>query len=198
MLVLLSVLSAGGCGPKNYANENDSLRAQVLDQQREIEALTLRNAELTAELAAAGAAPDGVSEEVHTNTPRVAKIAVGRWSEARDADGDGVIEMAIVYVEPSDGRGRFLQIVGDLAVHIALLPADQDAITIGRVELSPTEVRDAYRSGVGGAHYTLDVPITLPESMDGLGTCEVHAVFTDGRTGRTYEASRTIELPIGR
>jgi hypothetical protein len=197
ILCVASVLPPAGCGPKNFANENDSLRATVMDQQREIGALKLRNAELEAELEAAGAAPDGIREEVHANTPQVAKIEIGRRSAARDADGDGAIDTVTVHVKPSDGRGRFLQLVGDLAVHVALLPADREAITIGRVTLPPGELRDAYRSTFAGTHYTIDVPVTMPADLNGPGACQAHVVFTDGRTGRVYEGSRAIKLPIG-
>ena len=183
-----------GCG-RNFKNENDILRAKVLDLEDDLTALRQRNSELETELAQAAAAPDSLPEAVRENTPHVAAIEVGRLSHPRDETGDRVLDTMIVYVHPLDGRGRFVQMVGDLAVHVALLPADREATTIGQVTLSPGELREAYRSGIGGTHYTIRVPLTMDAVVAaGVSEADVVVAFTDGHTNRKHEAHRPIAL----
>ncbi len=81
--------------------------------------------------------------------------------------------------------------MGALSVHAATLPADGDAITLGRVTLGPRELRDAYRSTFLGTHYTIDVPITIAAGATQT-ECTVQVEFVDGRDGRTV----TTQLPL--
>jgi hypothetical protein len=94
---------------------------------------------------------------------------------------------------PQDDRGRFIQVVGEISVHAAVLPKDADAVTIGRVSLGPPEVRDAYRATLLGLHYTVSVPID-PAQAAAAPDCSVQVVFHDGRTGLEHRAEKTIEL----
>ncbi len=82
--------------------------------------------------------------------------------------------------------------MGNLSVHIALLPADGEAFTIGRLVLSPEELRATYRSGITGTHYTIEVPITL--NADRAAACDARVVYIDGRSGQRFEAHRSIAL----
>ena len=86
-----------------------------------------------------------------------------------------------------------MQLVGELSVHAAVLPADGDAITLGRVRLGPLELRDAYRSTFLGTHYTVDVPITI--ALGATQTqCTVKVVFVDGHNGRTVTDQLAVDL----
>lgn len=182
-----------GCGQRHFANESDVLRARVLELETEAAALEKRIAELEAELSAS-AAPDPRPPEIIANTPHVTGISIGRLSHLRDTDEDGTPDMLIVYIDSTDGRGRFVQLVGHLTVHAALLPARAEARTIGRRLLAPGEVRAAYRSGVTGTHYTIEVPVSLPEDAGEFAECDVRATYDDGRTGKRFEAHRAISL----
>ncbi len=198
LLLAALLMLSGGCGPRNFANENDVLRARVVELEDELSALRSRSIELEAELAVVSAAGDSLSEEIRANTPRLVKIEIGRRSHVRNGDdeapSDAAGEVLVIYIKPSDGMGRFLQLVGELAVHAAVLPAGGDSITIGRVALSAAEVRAAYRSGFTGTHYTVELPIVLPGNADEFGECDVRVTHIDGLTGKTYEAHSAVLL----
>jgi outer membrane murein-binding lipoprotein Lpp len=189
-------LLLAGCGSnaQRVATENDRLRSSVADLQDDVAALEARNTELEAEMAAQNASEPAraVAEEIRLNTPRVASVDIGRLSHLVDDDGDGVPDTAVLYIEPRDGRGRFIQIVGNLDANVALVPAQGDAMTLGRVRLAPAPLRDAYRSSFTGTHYTIRVPLEVsPGSASDL-ECAVRITFHDGLSGRDLTASRMV------
>jgi outer membrane murein-binding lipoprotein Lpp len=194
-IVLGALLLAGcGSGPGDIERENDRLRAQVLDLQGEIERLQGRAGELEAQLRAEAAAPGSVPEDVRANAPTVAAIDIDRLSHAEDGEGAGRPDRLIVYLKPRDGLGRFIQIVGDLSVHAALLPAKGDAVTIGRVTIGPAGIREAYRSSFMGTHYTIEVPLAFPDRVPDDGKAMVMVEFVDGFTGTHLTAEQGIAL----
>jgi hypothetical protein len=183
-----------GCGRRDFANENDVLRARVLELETQTAALERRIVELEAELAAQTIPPASLAPEIAANTPQVADISIDRLSHFQDDDEDGTIDALIVYIVPADGRDRFVQLVGRLSLHAALLPMDDEPQTIARVDLSPGAVRDAYRSSFMGTHYTIDAPVSLPADAAAFDACDVRVTYEDGRTGRRLEAHRAISL----
>jgi hypothetical protein len=193
----VTVLIAPGCRDQRLSEENDRLRARVLDLETEIRALRQRNEELAVAVERVADASDGLSADALAATPGLVELKIGRLSHSDDEDGDGIAETLVLYLNPRDGRSRFLQIVGTLSVHAAVLPPDADAITIGRRTLDPIELRDAYRSGVTGTHYTVELPI---ESGNGDNEASlpnsaiVRVEFTDARTGAVHAAERAIPL----
>ncbi|MHC4079705.1 MAG: hypothetical protein ACYS15_13950 [Planctomycetota bacterium] len=190
VVVLLAVLA--GCG-KKASRQNDMLRARVMDLETQVEQLTDRNRELEAALAEAEAAPGELPQVVRANVPRVARIEIDRLSHALDEDGDGRVEALLVYVKPTDGLGRFVQLAGWLSVHAADLPPDAEATTLGQVTLGPAEVRAGYRTSFMGTHYSVTLPLTLPADRP-EGPCTVRVIYKDGRSGRSVSAEREIDL----
>lgn len=194
LAMLLATLLLTACmGQQELAQENDRLRERVL----ELETQLLRKTRESAEARARRQRPESPSaaarQDVQANTPYLAEIAIGRYTHARDTDGDGETDELLVYIQPVDGWGRFMQIVGTLCVHAAVFPADADVQSIGRVQLDPGDLRRAYRSSFTGTHYTVEVPITLAEGLDADG-CVVYAEFVDGSTSVCYAAERPIAL----
>ena len=188
-----AILMLFGCGTRNFRNENDQLRARVLDLQQQVESLTSRTSELESALAAATASPDQISEAIRANLPYVAEISLSRLSFARDDDGDGQVDAVVLYVQPEDGLGRFTQMTGLVSAHVAILPAGADAITLGRIELDPGALRQAYRSSVTGTHYTIVVPVRT-NSASSTAEAIARVQYTDGLSGRVLSAERRIEL----
>ncbi len=196
-LVALSFAAAGcGSGAKRASLENDRLRAEALDLKDRIVGLEKRNAELEAELLRASAEPRSLAEEYRANAPHVASISIGRLSHARDDDGDGRPDTLVLYVKPSDGLDRFVQMVGHLSAHAAILPTNGDAVTIGRANLGPAEVRQAYRSSALGTHYTVTLPIESPPDAQ-TTTVIAQVEFTDAYDGRVLTARSDIGLTQG-
>jgi len=189
---LVAVLTAG-CGSfKKVSQENDRLRALVMELQDENRALAGRAGELEGQVQRL-TRDLPIPQEVRDATPHVTDISIGSVSHAVDTDGDGRPDTLVVYVEPTDGRGRFVQLVGALSVHAATLPADGDAITLGRVTLGPRELRDAYRSTFLGTHYTIDVPITIAAGATQT-ECTVQVEFVDGHDGRSVTGQLPVDL----
>jgi hypothetical protein len=87
--------------------------------------------------------------------------------------------------------------VGTINATATLIPTDADPLTIGRVTLTPSQLRDAYRSSLTGTHYTVELPINLPDSWSRDGAVKdtfVRVIYTDGVTGQTQTAERSIAL----
>jgi len=190
----LTLAIATGCGSaKRVSSENDRLRAEVLDLQDENVSLVSQVEELRGQLdRATGQTP--VPRAVLAATPHVASLSIDSLSHTVDTDDDGRPDSLTVYVSPSDGLGRLVQMVGDLSIHVALLPADGDAVTMGRVSLGPQELRDAYHSTWLGTHYTIAVPITFPRGVTAATGCTVRAEFVDGYSGRRVTSQQSLDL----
>ena len=192
MLLTVAALLAG-CGSfKQVSEENDRLRARVIELDVENQQLAGRAAELDGQLQRVSSNLP-VPREVLDATPYVAEISIASVSHAADTDGDGRSDTLVVYVEPTDGRGRFVQMVGELSVHAAILPVDSDAITLGRVTLAPGELRDAYRSSFLGTHYTVEVPISIADPATQT-RCTVKIEFVDGHSGRRVTGQHPLDL----
>ncbi len=183
----------GGCDGGRKSTANDALRRQVLELEQENEQLRRRQAELTTELYQASQRLESLPPEVRENTPRVAEITISRLSHARDEDDDGVPDLIRLYINPVDGYGRFVQMVGTVSIHAVSLPSDGDAITINRLTLTPTELRAAYRSGVTGTHYTIDLPLENTSELK-EDSLLLRVLYEDGHTGRQRTAERDIQL----
>jgi outer membrane murein-binding lipoprotein Lpp len=187
ILVLLA-----GCGAK-ASRENSRLRAQVMDLEAEVESLTARNRELETALAETRAAAGDrtIPPDVQAAIPYVAVVEIDRKSYARDTDGDGRVDELVVYVKPLDGRRRFVQMAGSLTVTATVIVPDAEPVILARAELDPAQLRDAYRSSFMGTHYrvVLPLPADVPE-----GPVAISVTYEDGRTGRTIDALREIDL----
>ncbi len=192
--ILTGVLLAGCGGGKRASAENDKLRSENMQLQDRIADLEQEQRELAARLALYER-DSPVAPAVLKNTPRVSSIAIEGRSHARDTSGDGRSDELLVYVIPADGRGRFVQMVGDLSVHTAWIPADGDPVSLGRVALGPAEIREAYRSAFSGTHYTIAVPLQLPDDLDlEHAECTVSVEFVDGHTGARQHTQEVVGL----
>ncbi|HVP72364.1 MAG TPA: hypothetical protein VMS30_01410 [Phycisphaerales bacterium] len=217
LMILLASLWLCGCGVSNsvVATENDRLRAQVMELEKQVKTLESRNSELQTQIEAQARVPSSIPREIAENTPHVTGVSINRLSQARDSDGDGRLDSIILYLEPADGLGRFLQIVGSVSMHAAILPPNGPAKTIGQKTLGPAELRDAYRSAFTGQYYSLILPIEPPPApaaprlppatgattapaiapvSDPAGQCTVRIEYVDGYTGQRFAAERVIDL----
>ena len=175
----LAVASLAGCGPRNFANENDRLRAEREELRDRVARLELESGGLRAQLEAAERALE-LGPGVLGALPSVARVEIGRWSgwegigsdgategrSGEEGDGwgggptrrreDGVCAGAtfVVYVRPVDGRGRVAPVVGGIEVIVDVLgDGSSGPARFGRVELDAAGAADAYRSGLMGTYY---------------------------------------------
>jgi hypothetical protein len=194
-LLILTVLTLPACARRNYLNENDALRAKVLEQQKQIDDLKRRDEEMRIELQQSTAAPGEVSDEVRQATPHPVSLTIGRLSHVRRVET--APDTLLVYLNPVDGRGRFTQLVGTIQINAYLVPMDAEPATIGQLTATPLQVRDAYRHTPMSTHYSFEVPLTLPVSTELDGTRDsifVKVLFTDGYTGQTLASDQSVAL----
>ena len=181
------------CGPRNFDNENDALRREREVLRDRIAALELELAEARAKAAVSGS-PE--ADAVARATPEAAKVTIARLARLEDADGDGVADRVTLRIEPVDGRGRFVQVAGTIAARVEVVRGDAPTRELGRVTLDPAQVRDAYRAGLGGAAYAVEVPV------DGAGLVEgdrlMATVAVSVGSGRTLEYVRILEGVVER
>lgn len=186
-------LVLGGCSARALGpSPNDALRDENRSLRETNAELTGRVRELETRIAALETerAPDGVDPDVAANTPAVGKLELKSGSVVEATAGPGGRGVARVWLEPVDGRGRFVQVTGWIEVAIAALPVSGPAIPIGSVRLGPAEVRDAYRSGFMGTHYAVEVPVDLA-AAGASPNFAVAATFTEGRSRKAFTAAGT-------
>lgn len=197
MTLLAGAASLPACragGDKSVEKANDDLRRTVLDLEGEVAGLRGRNAELAAKLeecdrARAGTLPKDVLEAI----PRCVGVTIGGLSGYQPARRDQPAKI-VIDLEPTDALGRFVQIVGTLHVETrALGPVGSEAKegSVLETELGPTQLRDAYRGGLLGPRYTIEIPAP---SVRPPGDLVMRVRFVDALTGRSHEAELTRPL----
>lgn len=214
-----ALAALAGCQAKVLSpTPADQLRRQNADLAAKVESLERQLSEARTAMAAsaasragagpgtagsdaAGSAP-ALSAEAIAATPHLAGVSIAGSSHTdRPLQGDGCV--ARLYITPVDGLGRFIQVVGTASVTLYWSPPGCEAEVLSCHEFGPLVLRDAYRSGFGGTHYTLEWPI---ERMGPAGdpgavaaapwTCgaavEAKVDFTDAHSGRVFTARRAL------
>ena len=187
----MSASLAGCAGSGSTAAANDRLREKVVDLEKQIRQHKGQIAHLQARVKVAETT-SSASEELLENTPHVAEITIGNLSHLKDRDGDDKADELVVYIEAADGWGRSIQLIGQLSVHAVVIQAGYDAITLGRVNLGPAEVRRAYRSSITGTHYTVNIALVVPEGVN-IDQITVKAEYVDGYSGVRYSAQQPVK-----
>ena len=183
-LLLIGSLLASGCDDASR-RASARLRTEVHELQQELEASRLQLAELQTQLKAF-ASQQGLDGEVLVNTPRVAEISISPFSGMRRDDGEtSTIEL---YVSAVDGRGRPLQMVGPLEAKVVHISMDTEPVELGHLRMTPTEVRDAWRRGLSGTSYLMQIPLTEPGPSEAR-VLHAQVLHTDARSDEPHEAS---------
>jgi len=185
-----------GCSPSvtiGAKTEKDELRREARDANQRAELAEAEADELRAKLAESERARLGAIDlDVLEALPRVAGITVTSAAVLPDTE-DGDLRVVVASVRPFDGRRRSVQTVGRLTVELmtvseSLVSEPPPPERLGLLELTPVEVRDAYRTGIGGTGY--QVRFTEIEAADLEGrTLVVRAELSDLVTGQTHRAS---------
>jgi len=193
--LMVMTVTLAGCKAKVLGpSPNDALRQQVQDLEGERDALRLQNEQLQAQLAAR--APSGdVTPELERATPRPARIEVESLSRVLVQPPSGPIELA-VYLKAVDGRGRAVQLTGELSLTATLQMPDGVVSRLVHRIWGPGELVEMHRSGLSGTHYTLKLPVEGPLGQPG-GLVSLALTYTDGWTGRQLQASSFLPWPAG-
>lgn len=201
----LAAVSAGGCGLRYGGSSQDKVLAELREQnatlRERVAGLESERDELQVKLGAQAASAAGRTGTANGDAALAAQIAsampavVGVEIDGLSGPSPRDARKVIVYVLPRDGRGRFTQVVGKLAVRVLVREGAPGSGStpereVGKVELSPAQLRDAYRSGFAGTNYMVEVDIGAAGHSVGNATLVMRAELTDLVTGRTHEAVR--------
>jgi hypothetical protein len=208
MPILIAVALLVGCRAKGKWSEIDQLREELAASREQIETLSAERDEARAKLVEAERvrlSTGDLSSEAAAALPRVVAIKIDRLSGLTDSHpDDGRPYDAIeVYLKPSDGRERFVQIVGSVSVRADLVPpvgSKQAPATISSATYDAGQLREAYRSTILSTHYTLRMPIeTMPALDIADSNIALSVEFLDALTGQVHRAERVLSVarPIG-
>ncbi len=192
--VTATALALASCNPVALTpTSDDPLRVQVRDLKEQVSSLEAKNAQLEiqlATLAGQSSLQTGVDPEVVAATPMLVRIVIEPASHF-ESDQRTNLCTARVYVAPSDGLGRFIQIVGRVNLSIFDLGADGTSRTLATATYSPKQVSDAWRGGLMGSHYTFELPLAADGWVCG-GRVTAQLQFTDGLTSKRIDAQREL------
>jgi hypothetical protein len=192
LILALCCLALSACGgPKNFTNENDALRRQNLELRDKAAQLQkqidLRLAEIATLRAKNAAATQPALEGA--DIPRVVKLRPDRYSGAIDTNSDGTDDTVRLYIQTIDQQGRFLPAAGRAVVQVVAITPGSPPALLAEKAFSPSEFDAAYRTGLTGTHYSLEVPL---DTTTPAGSATVKITFTDAAT----HATLTAELPV--
>lgn len=199
LAVLAGALSLflSGCrvgAGRDLEKVNDELRREILDLKKQVETLTAERDDLRAKLAEEAQARLGaLKPEVLEALPVCAGLEIEKLSGLEPADPAAPATTLVAYLRPVDARDRVIQIVGTVDLEATWLPGSagqgEAPRTIARARLEPAQLREAYRSGLMGSGYTLELPLDGPIA-DRKGTLVIRAELADALTGKVWKAER--------
>ncbi len=188
-LTLLSACSVGG--NESVSEANDQLRRERIALESTIATLTGEKEELRVKLAESERARGtNVPADVLDAVPRCTGVSIGSFSGFDPADPDKPATGVTIYVQPHDGRGRFVPMVGTLRATAQVLPRDPQVSALAgqaRTELSPAKLRDSFRDSVLGTAYAVELRFESPVADRTLKLL-IRVEFIDALTGQTHQA----------
>ncbi len=187
MLPVLLACPTGCSSGKRIAKANDALRMERESLKEQVDSLESENAELRSKVSELNARLDApVPEDVLGALPRVANVTLGRAS-AIESTPDG--SSAAFLLSPTDGMGRFVQCVATVELRVVEIGEQgAESRVLGERVVMPTELRECYATGIGGASYLIRVKLDdKPKSGVALS-----ARLHDAITGASHSAERII------
>lgn len=200
-LVVLCTMSGcisgriGGSEPSDKVI--DELRTDNIALKREVATLQKNIDQRLAEIDTLQQQVNGARPMSGVDAPSLASLKFGRYTAAVDTDGDKRDDLIRLYIQTLDQQSRFLPVAGKATVQAVLLLPDHEPLVLSRIELTPKQWDESYRTGLTGTHYTVDMPLTGPgaSAMDALkkGVHEITVMvsFTDAATGAAVQAQAT-------
>ncbi len=193
LTVLILAFSLFGCG-NAFLTPDDALRQRVLELETENAALIQRRDGLEKRLAIQDG-QNGTSLPAGTERPICVRIELDPYTGPIDRDHDGKLDGIRLYVVPRDAKSRFIQTLGTLHCTATAIPAGDEPITVGKHTFDIAAFDAAFRAGLTGNHYTLEIPIDAKKIPTDLGQVTVKIQLKDAITGAAHEAERTVKWP---
>lgn len=170
----------------------DTVRERMVSIEKRNKELQLENSGLKSRLAEAEAGLSREQRELAQATPRLSAIPIASSSLIQSA-ADGSLTMTL-RLDPSDDRGRFMQVVGTLSVRVVAVPVDGAPVPLAVARFDPDQVREAWRGGVLGSGYVFKIPLTGWESGPLPETVDVVINFSDAPSGRELRDERPVRV----
>jgi len=186
-LLLVAAFATVGCqrGPRNFENENDRLRAEVMKLQRQRDELQSTLDRRLGELQSLRQQLDRTAATQPmpgAEPPTLVSLQMGQYSGGVDTDDDGVDDLIRIYLRPLDQKGRLLPVAGRAHVKVVAIPDTGDPRLLAEQNYDPQSFENAWRSGFTGEHYTLQLPLPADLPAD-IQQVTVRVTFTQARTG---------------
>jgi hypothetical protein len=195
LIGLSGLLLLQGCTDRSRAfNATLRDRIQVLEQQNE--SLEQQRLELQQKLEGLMTDSQGDQPKVesHPSVPTVTTIAVDPLSGRRNADSDERRPLE-VYVQARDGRGRPVQLAGSIRVKITRIDENQPPRELAVVNLTPEEVREAWRAGImGSPSWLVTIPLAQEDLLPGTESLDVDVFYEDLRTGAELQCGDKVDI----
>jgi hypothetical protein len=204
LAALAFALVLAGCAPTRIGGEGNPLDKTIDDLRDENAALSHKVDSLSREsdlrrrqigtleqqLAATRPAIEGVRPG---DVPRLVAVTLDSYTSALDTDHDGEDDALRLYVVASDQQGRFIPIAGRVVVQAVVIDAGKTPVELMQKTFAPSALDAAYRSGLTGTHYSLEVPLPRPLPA-GVNEVTVKVTLTDAATGAAVTCQQVIKL----
>jgi len=189
----LTLIACTSSSTKLISTENDKLRAANMQLHREIQKLhgsVKAKADQLQALESSTTPPADPDADI----PRLSYIEFGRYSTAIDDNGDGYDDLVRLYLLTLDHQKRFIPVAGKAVVQVDHLVPGQKPVQLAVEIFDPQTFDHAYRSGLTGSHYTLDIALPKGDVMKNVTSLTVSLSLTDVQYGKTF--TRQIVLPV--
>lgn len=198
LVVLGGALAVAGCeaGEATFLTAEDDIRAENLRLRRQasryedqVQLLLAQVHSLEQRIETRSKLVDVPASEL----PRVTAIKFDRYTGVADSDGDGIGDTLRIYLLTLDQKGRFMPAIGRVAVQAVALRPEQMPLIVAQKTVEPADFDKAYRTGLTGSHYTLEVHLSelLPQEVDRV---TVTAIFADADTGTTLTYDQVVPV----
>ena len=192
--ILVICIGLTGCTDRSRA-VNAGLRERIHDLEEENRSRDLKIKELEIQLDSARGEQIGSAISGHPDIPVVTNIRIDATSGRRqqpDESGNRPLE---IHVKAVDGHNRPIQLAGSMRVQVTLIAQGQSPRELYSGELTPQEVREAWRGGVfGGPTWMINVPVKDEDLPDGTRTLDVDIFYDDLRTGQQLVCGDKVDI----
>lgn len=203
-IVAAAGVGSAGCAPARVGGTMspdaviEELRQEKLALTRDLQAaresLALRDRQVAAlqqRLATTRPAVEGVAAG---DLPHLADVELDPLSGAV-TDSAGKVAMRL-YVRTLDQHGRFLVVAGKAEAQAVAIRPGRPPLVVAQRRFRPADLHAAYRTGLTGTHYTLELPLAgAGEGAEPVKEVTVKIVVTDAATGVTATTERSMPLP---
>lgn len=159
-LALIPALALTACGPGNFLNDNDRLRAENLALSRDVQALETKLQQRLQQIEALNHRVAHAHTPPDVDPPIPSGIEIDRYSGPADTTRDGHHDILRLYLLPVDQHGRMIPVAGTLTVALVHLPDEGQPTVLETRVLPPEQLDDAYRDGFTGPYYAVNFDLT--------------------------------------